>query len=199
VAGSGFQHSKERVIIAEVFLNNMPDLGEDGQNALLALIKDAGSSRELKTRLKNWESSRSSASWIPFKSLFFSKEQTSKLLDEAADQIKYTKDQEFLATLPAKVFQEPLLEQLAQDALAEAHGYFQKLMKRHLQNLHSRAFYIKQQAIYHQVEAKANDQDKKRRISARTDWFNEINTGQPSEDSGYVQYVTRCSDITKYL
>jgi hypothetical protein len=198
VAGTGFQHSKERVIIAEVFLNNMPDLGVDGQKALLAQIKDAGNSRELKARLKNWESSRSSHSWFSLKSFFSSKEQTSKFLDEAADQIKYTKDQEFLATLPAKVFQEPLLEQLAQDVLAEAHGYFQRFIERHLQNLHSRAFYIKRQAIYNQVEAKANDQDKKRKESARSDWFNELKTGQPSEDSGYVQYVTRCSD-TKHL
>lgn len=195
IAKSGFQHSKERVIIAEVFLNEMLDLKEDDQRDLVTLIKDAGNSKELKYCLKHWEPSTTgglSSIWTLVTSFFSSKEQTSKCLDEAANKSRNTKDQEFLATLPGKVSKEPLLEQLARDAVIEAHEYFQTFMKQHLPRLYSHACEIKRQTIYRQVEVEVNDQDQKRRASARSDWFDKIKMGQPQVDSGYVQYATRC-------
>jgi hypothetical protein len=36
-----FQHAKERVIIAESFLNKMPNLPADSKKNLVTLIKDA--------------------------------------------------------------------------------------------------------------------------------------------------------------
>jgi hypothetical protein len=196
VAKPGFQHSKERFILAEVFLANMPNLKQDVRKNLVALIEGAGNFKELKDHLKNWESSTSttggsSSFWTSVISFFSSKEQTSKYFEEAASQSRNMKDKEFLATLLVKVSKEPLLEQLAQDVITKAHGYFQEFMKRRLPRLHSQAHVIKRQTMYHQVDAEANDQDQKRRVSARSNWFNEIKTGQPQVDSGYVQYVTR--------
>lgn len=196
VGSSGFHNSKERVIIAEVFLNRMPNLEEDYRKDLVALIKDAGVSRELKARLKHWESSTtggSSSLWSSVVSFFSSKEQTSKCLDEAIDRNKSTTDRDFLTTLPGRVSREPLLEQLTQDVVTEAHEYFREFMKKCLPKLYSRAGNIQCQTLYRQVEAEANDQDQKRRASARSDWFNEIAKGQPQVDSGYAQYIIRCN------
>lgn len=202
VSRHGFWNSKEKVIIAEVLLKKMPGLREDYQKDLVSLIKDARNSAELKTRLKHWKSSTtegSSSLWSSFISFFSSKEEPSEYLDRAVSQSRRMKDQEFLSALPGKVSEEPLLEQLAQDVLMEAHGYFQEFVKHHLPKLYSRVHVIKQQTMYHQVEAEVNDQDQKRRASARSDWFDEVKMNQPQVDSGYVQYITSVSDITEYV
>ena len=193
IKASAFRHSKERVIIAEVFLNKMPNLREGGQKDLLALIKDAGNSKELRARLQHRESSTAGGSsfWSLTTSFFSSKEQTSRYLDEAVNQYKNTKDQHFLATLQERVFKEPLLEQFVQDVLTEAHQHFHWFMKQNIPRLYLHAHQIKQQAMYRKVEAEANEQDQKRRACARSDWCNKINMGQPQADSGYVSYIVR--------
>lgn len=180
------QHSKERVIIAESFLNKMPDLKENSQKELVALIKEVGNSRELKARLKDWEPSPTGGlstllSLIP--SFLVSKE-TSKIIDEAAAQSKNTKDWVFFAALQNKVSQKPLLEQLAQDFVAEASRHFQDSIKHYLPRLCSRAQGIKQRAMYRQVEAEVNDQDQKRIASIRSEWFDEIEMAQAEVDPG---------------
>ena len=192
VTGSAFRHSKERVIIAEVFLNKMPNLKEGGQKDLLALIKDAGNYKELKTRLQHWESSTAGGSSLwSFATSFFSSKETSKYLDEAINQCRNIKDQQFLATLLQRVSEKPLLEQFAQDVLTGAHQYFHWFVKQNLPRLYFQAHEVKQLAMNHQVEAEANDQDQKRRASARSEWCNKIKMGQPQADSGYVQYIAR--------
>ena len=181
VVKSGFQRSKERVIIAEVFFNKKPDLAEDDQRELIALIKDAGDLKELKGHLKNWESSSTGGSsylWTRLTSLLGSKEWTSECVDEAARKSKGIQDWAFLATLQGKVSREPLLEQLAQDVVTEAHTHFQDVMRQCLPKLYSRAHDIKQNMMYHQVEAEANDQDRKRSASLRSDWIDGIKLAQ---------------------
>ena len=192
MTNSGFQSSKRRVIIAEVFLNKMHHLKEDDRKDLVAMIQDAGNFKELKAYLKHLESSTAASSsiWSSFKSFFPSKEQTSEFLDEAFGKSRNTKDREFLAMLPGKVSKEPLLEQLAQDVVTEAQESFQKFMKKHLPKLYSQVLEIKRQTIHHHIEAEANDQNKSRRLSARLDLFNEIQKSQPHMDSRYVQCVT---------
>ena len=188
VNGRGFQRSKERVIIAEAFFNKKQNLSESDRRAVVALIKDAGDSRELKARLKDWETSAGgSSSFIStLKSFFVSKEQTSKTVDEAAHQSKDTRDQEFLAMLHDKLSKEPLLQQLVQDAMTEAQAYFREFTKQHLRKLYSYAQSIKRKMMYHQVELGATEQDRKRRASSRSDWFNDIKLAQPQVNTGYV-------------
>ena len=195
---SGFRHSKERVIIAEVFFNKKPDLAEDDQRELIALIKDAGDLKELKGHLRNWESSSTGGPpslWARITSLLGSKEWTSECVDEAAHESKGMQDWAFLATLQGKVSKEPLLEQLAQDVVTEAHTHFQDVMRQCLPRLYSRARDIKQNRVYHQVEAEANNQDRKRSASLRSDWIDGIKLAQV--DSGCVFMLsTGTSDIT---
>lgn len=188
VAKPSFQHSKERVFIAEAFFNQKPDLAENDRKELLALIKDAGDPKVLKTRLKGWENSTGGpSSWFSaFKSIFFSKEETSKAVDDAAHRSKDTKDREFLAALQGKVTKEPLLEQLIQDVKMEAHTYFREFMKQRLPKLFSRAHDIQRQIMYRQVELGVNEEDKKRRDSLRNDWFNEIKMSQAQVNPGCV-------------
>ena len=154
---------------------------------LVALIKDVGDLRTLKVRLKDWETSAGGTSSIlaSFKSIF-SKEQTSKTLEEAARRSKDTKDRDFLAALPEKASQEPLLVHLAEDVVKEAHAYFREFMNQRLRGLYWRAHYIKQQVMYHQVELGVGEQDQKRRVSSRNDWFDEIKVAQAQADPGYV-------------
>lgn len=190
-AGSGFQHSKERVIVAEVALNKMPNLEEHAQRELIAQIKNADRLSQLKTHLKNLESSSAGASTIKsfLKSIFVSAGQASQIIEEATDRSKKTNDWEFLAALKEKVAKYPLLEQLAQGVVTEAHKYFQKFMKQRFQRLCLRAQDIKQQTMYHQVEAEVEDQDRQRRKSARSNWLNEIKIAQAQVDPGYVFYI----------
>ena len=195
VAKLSFQFSKDRVIIAEAFLKKMPDLDEDYKKDLVALIKGAGNTKELKAHLKPWESSitgGSSSVLSSVVSFFSSKDQTSKYLDEAVKQSRNTKDQEFLAILPEKVIKEPLLEQLAQDVVLEAHGHFREFMKKRLSRLYTRAGEVQRRTMYHQVEAEGKDQDQTTRVSARCEWLNEVKISQSRVDSGYVPYVKGC-------
>jgi len=120
------------------------------------------------------------------KSLFVSQEQTSKSVDEAVRRSRDTKDWEFLKALPEKVSKEPLLEQLTQDVVKEAHRYFREFMKQHLSRLCDRADGIKRQVMYRHIELAADEQDRKRRESSRSDWFNEIRMAQAQVNSGYV-------------
>ena len=178
---SGFQRSKERVIIAEVFFNEKPDLTEDGQRKLIAYIKDAHDPKELKGNLKNWESFSAggpSSLWSGFTSYFVSKEWTSVCVDEAVHKSKGISDLVFLAALQEKVSKKPLLEQLAQDVVTEAHTHFQEVMRQCLPKLYSRANNIKRKAMHHQIEAEANDQDQKRRALLRSGWIDEIKLAQ---------------------
>ena len=188
VASPGFQHSKEQVIIAEAFFNKKPDLLEDDRRAVVALIKGAGGLKELKTHLKDWETSmRGPSSSLPIpKPLFVLMGQTSKIVDGAAYQSRKISDQEFFVALPDKVLKEPLLHELVQGAVKEAHAYFQDVIKQCLQELYSTAQIIKWEKLYHQVEVEANDQDLKRRTSSRSDWFDEIKLAQPQVNLGYV-------------
>ena len=180
VARSGFQSSKERVIIAEAFFNGRSDLVEGDRRELVSLIKAVGDSKKLKARLKDWGASTEGppSFFSTLKSFFTSKEQTSKTVDEAANWSKDTKDWEFLAALPEKLSREPLLEQLAQDVIMEACTYFRDFMKQRLPKLYSRVCDIKRQTMYHQVELGAKEQDQNRKVSSRSDWFNEIKTVQ---------------------
>ena len=175
-------------MIAEAFFNEKLDLTENHRRELVALIEDAGDLRTLKTRLKDWETPTGGISSIlsTLKSLVVSKEQTSKAVDEAARRSKNTKDRQFLAALPGKVSKEPLLEQLAQDVVREAHVYFQEFMERHLHRLHSRAQDIKRQTMHYQVDLRAKDQDRERRMSSRSSWFEEIEMAQAQVDQGCV-------------
>ena len=190
----GFQHSKERVIIAEVFFNKKPDLAENDRRELVALIKDAGSSKELKTRLRNWESPSTGglSSFLPvslfsgFGSLFHLKEWTSDSINEAVGRSRDIPDRVFLATLQEKVSKEPLLEQLAQDVVVEAHAHLREFLRQRLPRFYSCAHDIKQRRMHYQVEAEANDQDQKRRESSRNDWFDEIKMAQAQANPGYV-------------
>jgi len=161
---------------------------ENDRRELVALIKEVGDSKVLKTRLKDWgPSSAGGSSFIvsAFKSLF-SQEQTSMSVDEAVRRSRDTKDWEFLIALPEKVSREPLLEQLTQDVVREAHRHFREFMKQRLPRLYYRADGIKQQTMYHHVELAANEQDRKRRESSRSDWFIEIRMAQAQVNSGYV-------------
>jgi len=190
VANPSFQYSKERVVIAETFFNENPHLSENDRRELITLIKDVGSSRMLKSRLRDWESSvGGSSSWISLstlKSLFVSKEQTSRIVEDAARRSRDTKDLDFLAALPEMVFREPLLEQFAQEAVKDAHAHFREFMKQRLPKLYSRAQDIKQQAMYRQVELGEKKQDQERRASMRSDWVNEIKTAQTQVNPGCV-------------
>jgi hypothetical protein len=189
VKKTGFQRSKERVIIAEAFFNKEPGIAENDRRELVALIKDAGDSKELKTRLKGWESSSTggpSSIFSVLKSVFVSKEQTSKSVDDAARRSRDIKDSDFLAALPEKVSKEPLLEQLVQDVVAEAHGYFREFMTQRLPRLYSRVHDIRQQMVYRQVELGANEQDQGRKVSSRSIWFDEIKMAQAQANPGYV-------------
>jgi len=190
ISKPGFQHSKEQVIIAEVFFNKKSDLAENDRRELVALIKAAGSSRELKGHLRNWESPSSGglSSFLPgsLLSLFHSKEWTSESIDEAVRKSRDIGDWVFLTGLQEKVLKEPLLQQLAQDVMAEAYAHLQAFMRHRLPRLYSRAQDIKQKRMYHQVEAEANDQDQKRRKSSRNDWFDEIKIAQAQANPGYV-------------
>lgn len=194
MAKSGLQDSKERVIIAKVFLNEMPDLKESYRRDLVALIKDAGNPKDIRTRLKHWEpftAAPSSLFWSWISSTFSLEERILRSFYEASNQIRNTTDQEFLTTLPVMVSKEPLLERLAQDIVTGVHQYLQEFMKKNLPRLCLLACSIKQQAMYNRVEEEEDSQDQKRRASARSDWFNEIKQSQFQMDSGYVQYVTR--------
>lgn len=193
VAKPAFQRSKERVIIAEAFFNEKHDLAENDRREVVALIKDAGDSRELKTRLKGWGTSTGGSFLSLLKSLFVSEERISTTVDRAARQSKETKDREFLAALPGKVTKEPLLEQLSQDVVAEAHEYFREFMKQRLPRLYSRAHDIKQQAMHRQVELGVDEEDKQRRASSRNDWIDEIKTAQAQVDTGCVFCAHGCA------
>jgi hypothetical protein len=113
-----------------------------------------GNSKELKTHLKAWEPSPTGglpAIFSLVKSIFVSKEQTSNIINEAAaSEQGNMKDWEFLTALPDKVSKEPLLEQLAQDAITEAYRYFGRFMQRRLPRFYSRVYDIKQKAMYRQ-------------------------------------------------
>ena len=191
MAKSGFHVARDRIIIAETFFEK-PDLPRDHRRELVALIGDVGDLRTLKVRLKDWETSAGGTSSIlaSLKS-FFSKEQTSKTLEEAGRRSKDTKDRDFLAALQEKVSREPLLVQLAQDAVKEAHAYFREFMNQRLRRLYWHAHHIKQRVMYHQVELGVGEQDQKRRVSSRNDWFDEINVAQAQADPGYVRVVRR--------
>lgn len=196
MASSTFQRSKERVAIAEAFFNKKPDLSENNRRELVALIKGLTDSKMLKNRLKDWESSStggSSSFFSVLKSLFASQEQTSKNVDEAVRRSRDMGDREFLAALPEKVYKEPLLEELTQDVMKEAHRYFRDFMKQRLPRLYSRAHNIKQQTMYRQIELGVNEQDRKRRESSRSDWFNDIKMAQAQANPGCVYVVRRCT------
>jgi len=192
VANSGFQYSKERVIIAETFFDENPHLSDNDRRDLVAVIKDAGSSRMLKTRLKDWESSAGPpSSWLSLttlKSLFVSKEQTSKIVDDAARRSRDIKDLDFLVALPEMVIKEPVLEQFSQEVMKDAHAHFREFVERRLPRLYSRAHEIKQQMMYRQVELGEKKQDQERRASLRSDWVNEIRTAQTQVASGCVSH-----------
>ena len=190
VANPGFQYSKERVFITEAFFNENPHLPEKERRDIVALIKDVGNSRMLKTRLREWESSTGgSSSWLSLstlKSLFVSKEQTSRIVEDAASRSRNMKDLEFLMALQEKVFQEPLLEQFAQEVVKDAHLHFREFMERRLPKLYSRAHEIKQQMMYRQVELGEKKQDQERRTSLRSNWVDEIKSAQIQASPGYA-------------
>ena len=182
----GFQHLKEQVIIAEVFFSKKPDLAENDRREIVALIKDAGSSKELKACLRNWESSTGGLSSFLPRSLFLLKEWISDGIDEAVQKSKEIQDFAFLGALQEKVLKEPLPNQLAQDVVAEAHAHLQGFIRWQLPRLYSSVHDIKQRKMYHQVEAEANDQDRKRREALRNDLFDKIKTTQAWANPGYV-------------
>ena len=92
----------------------------------------------------------------------------------------------FLGALQEKVSKEPLLEQLAQDVVAEVHAHLREFMRQQLPRLYSSVHNIKQKKMYHQVGVEANDQDQKRRQSLRNDWFDEVKMTQAQANPGYV-------------
>jgi hypothetical protein len=189
VAGPGFHHSKERVFVAEAFFDEQPDLTKDDRRELVTLIRSASDLRALKNRLKGWEapSTTGSSSILSVLTSFLpSKEQFSKIVDDAARRSRETKDFEFLGALPGKVSKEPLLDQLAQDAITEAYEYFREFMQRRLPRLYSRVYDIKQKAMHRQVELGAKEEDRQRKMSSRRDLFNELKMAQTHVDLGYV-------------
>jgi len=189
VARTGFYRSKERIIIAEAFFDRKPDVAENDRKELLALIKDAGDSRVLKTRLKGWESSStggSSSAWFGFKPPILSEGQALGIIDGAVRQSRETSDHEFLTALPNKLSKEPLLEQLAQDVIVEVHGHFQEFLEHRLPHLYSHIHNIQQKAMYRQVELETNEQKQKGKASSRSNWFNEIKMAQGQVNPGYV-------------
>ena len=191
IAKPSFQHSKERVIIAEVFFNKKPDLLENDRKELVALIKDAGDFKELKARLKNWESPSSGglSSLLPDSLLSgfgLWKEWTSGGITEAVQKSKGIQDWVFLGALQEKVSKEPLLKQLVQDVVVEAHAHLREFMRQRLPRLYSCAYDIKRRRMYYQVDAEAHDQDQKKRKSSRNDWFDEIKMAQAQVNPGYV-------------
>jgi len=183
-----FQCLKEQVIIAEAFFNEKPDLPEDDQRAVVALIKDGGDLKELKTHLKGWGTSAGGqSSFISMvKSFFTPKEQTPRTNDGATRQTKRICDWEFLATLPDKVSKEPLLQHLVKDTVAEAHRYFQEFLKQRLPKLCTFIQGRRQKMIYHKIELEANAQNQKRQESSRNDWFDGIKLAQPQMNVGYA-------------
>ena len=190
MANPGFQYSKERVFITEAFFNENPFLPENDRRDLVALIKDVGNSKMLRSRLREWESSTAgSPSWLSIsklKSFFVSKEQTSRIVDDAARRSRDTKDLEFLMALQERVLQEPLLEQFAQEVVKDAHVHFREFMEQRLPRLYSRAHEIKQQMMYRQVELGEKKQDQERRASLRNNWVDEIKTAQTQANHGYA-------------
>jgi hypothetical protein len=181
VARPGFHHLKDQVIVAKAFLSERPNLAKEYQRELVALIRDAGDLKTLKAHLKGWETSStagSSSILSVLTSFLFSKEQTSRIVDTAARRSKDTKDFEFLATLPEKVSKEPLLDQLTQDAMIEVYGYLQEFIQHCLPRLCSHVHDIKQKAMYHQVELRANKEDQQRKMSSRRDLFDELKVAQ---------------------
>lgn len=140
----GFQHSKERVFIAEAFFNKKPDLAENDQ--------------------REW---------------------TLENINEAVQKSRDIEDWTFLAALQEKVSKEPLLNQLAQDVVVEAHTHLQELMRQQLPRLYSCAYDIKRKKMYHQIKAEANSQDQKRRKLSRDYWFDEIKMAQAQANPGY--------------
>jgi len=184
-----FQHSKEQVILAEVFFKKKPDLTEDDRRKLVDLIKGAGGFKELKARLKSWGSSSTgglTALWSGFTSLFFSKEWTSESINEATEKSRAIKDFEFLAALQDKVSREPLLGQLTQNVMTEVHAHFQDFMKQRLPKLYFYAQNIKQKAMYHQVEAEATNQDQQMRMASRSNFFDDVKMAQAQANPGCV-------------
>ena len=183
-----FQLLKERVIVAEAFFNEKPDLPEDDQRAVVALIKDGGDLKELKANLKGWGSSTGGPPSIlsTIKSYLVPKEKISRTIDGAARQTRRICDWEFLATLPDKVSKKPFLQQFAKDAVTEAHVYFQDFLKKHLPRLCSLAQSLNQRMVYRQIELRADNQDQKRRETSKSDWFNDVKLAQPQIDAGYV-------------
>ena len=188
MANHSFQSSKERVIIAETLFNENPHLPENSRRELIALIEDVGNSWVLKTRLRDWENSKErSLSWLSLstlKSHFFSKEQTSQIVDDATHRSRDMKDLEFLATLPEMVLREPLLKQLAKEVVKGTHAHFREFMERRLPRLYSHAHEIKQQMMYRQVELGEKKQDQERRASLRNNWVDEIKAAQTQADPG---------------
>ena len=188
ITKSSFQNSKERVIVAEVFFNKS-DLAENDRREIVALIKDAGDSKELKTRLKSWESQPAgmfSSLLSRITSFLDLKRWASGGIDEAVQKSKDIQDQAFLADLQEKVSKEPLLEQLVQDVVVEAHAYLKEFMRHQLRKLYSCAHNIKQKRMHHQVEAEAKNQDQERRKSSRNGWFDDIEMAQAQANPGYV-------------
>jgi hypothetical protein len=196
VARPGFHRAKERVIIAESFFNEQPGIAENHRREIVVQIKAAGDSKELNARLKGWEASPAKGSSSLFSiltSLFVSKEQTSKSVDDAARRSRNTKDFKFLASLPEKVSKEPLLDQLAQDAIIEAYRYLREFMQRRLPRFYSRVYDIKQKAMYRQVDLGGYEQDRQRKMFSRSEWFNEIKMAQAHVKPVYVCVVHRCT------
>jgi len=189
VARTGFHRSKERIIIAEASFDRKPDIAENDRKEFVTLIKDAGDSRGLKARLKGWGSSftgGSSSMWFGLKPPILSEGQVLEIIDGAVHQSRETSDHEFLAALPNKLSKEPLLEQLAQDVIVEAHGHFQEFLKNCLPRIYSCVHNIQQQSMYRQIELQANEQKQKGMASLRSDWFSEIKMAQCQVNSGYV-------------
>lgn len=189
VTGPDFQYSKERVFIAQAFFNENPPLPESSRREVVALIRDAGNSKTLRTRLKDWGAPAGGSSWVStIKAVFTTEGQASKIVDEAVRTSKDTKDSEFLAALLKMESKEPLLKQLIQDVLKDTDRHFQEFIERRLPRLYSRINDIKRQTIYRQVELGVGEQDEKRRASLRSDWFNGIKMAQAQVDSGCVLF-----------
>lgn len=183
-----FQRSKERLIIAEALFNKEPDLTENDQKELVALVKDAGSSKELKACLKDWESPPAGALsfFSRLISLFAGKEWTSDSIDEAVQKSRDLQDRVFLTDLQGKVSKNPLLEPLVQDTVTEAHAHLQEFMRQRLPRLYSHAHNIRQKAMHRQVEAEMSNQDQKRRVVLRSGWFDDIKMAQTQVNPGYI-------------
>ena len=202
IARPGFQCSKEKVIIVEVFFDDKPGLADNERREVVALVKATGGSKELKGRLKDWESPQTgvlSSLLSGFASFFHLKEWTSASINKAARKSRDTQDWVFLAALQEKVLKEPLLEQLAQDVMVEAHAHLCDFMKQRLPKLYSCAGNIKQRTMFHQVEAEANDQDQKRRALSRSDWFDGIKIAQAQVNPGYVLYYLQVLTLLKCI